>query len=103
MDLLPERKDVLSSCSLIGGKVVATYIVDAKSKVEVYDLNGEKVSDIEFPTLGTMGGISGSMNDSIAFYNFSSFTVPSVVYKYNIEKNQSTEFFKPEINFDFNN
>lgn len=101
-DLLPERKDVLSNCTLIGGKVVATYIVDAKSKVEVYNLDGNKISDIEFPTLGTIGGISGSINDSIAFYNFSSFTVPSVVYKYNIEKNQSTEFFKPEINFNFN-
>ncbi len=102
-DLLPERKDVLSNCSLIGGKVVASYIVDAKSKVEVYNLSGEKLSDIEFPTLGTMGSISGSMNDSIAFYNFSSFTVPSVVYKYNIETNQSLEFFKPEINFNFDN
>lgn len=100
-DLLPERKDVLSSCALIGGKVVANYVVDARSKVEVYSLDGEKLSDIEFPTLGTMGDISGSINDSIAFYNFSSFTVPSVVYKYNIEKNQSTEFFKPEINFNF--
>ena len=102
-DLLPERKDVLSSCALIGGKVVANYIVDAKSKVEVYTLEGEKVSDIEFPTLGTMGGISGSINDTVAFYNFSSFTVPSVVYKYNIETNHSSEFFKPEINFDFSN
>lgn len=100
-DLLPERKDVLSNCSLIGGKVVASYIVDAKSKMEVYDLDGNKTFDIEFPVPGTMNGISGSINDSIAFYNFSSFTVPSVIYKYNIEKNQSTVFFKPGINFNF--
>jgi len=100
-DILPERKDVLSNCALIGGKVVANYIVDAKSKVEVYSLEGEKLSDIELPTLGTIGGISGSMDDSIAFYNFSSFTVPSVVYKYNVETNKSTELFKPDINFNF--
>lgn len=100
-DILPERKDVLSSCDLVGGKVVANYIVDAKSKVEIYNLEGEKLSDLELPTLGTVSGMSGSFSDSIAFYNFSSFTVPSVVYKYNVEKNQSTEFFKPDIKFNF--
>lgn len=100
-DILPERKDVLESCELIGGKIVANYIVDAKNKAEVYSMDGEKEYDIPFPTLGTFGGISGSMNDSIAFYNFNSFTVPSVIYKYNIATNRATEFFKPNINFDF--
>ena len=48
-----------------------------------------------------MSGLSGSPEDSIAFYSFSSFTVPSVIYRYNINTNTSTEFFRPDINFDF--
>jgi len=100
-DILPEKKEVLASCSLIGGKVVANYVEDAKSKVEVYDLNGEKVSQIDFPTIGKVNEINGSIDDSIAFYSFSSFTVPTVIYKYNINSNKAIEFFKPAINFNF--
>lgn len=100
-DILPEKKDVLESCYLIGGKIVANYIVDAKSKVEVYDINGEKVNQIDFPAHGKFNGINGDQNDSLAFYSFSSFTVPTVVYKYNINTNKSTEYFKPAINFNF--
>jgi len=101
-DILPEKKEVLASCYLIGGKVIANYIDNAKSKVEVYGLDGEKVNQIDFPTLGQFNGINGDQNDSIAFYSFSSFTVPTVVYKYNVNTNKSTEYFKPAINFNFN-
>jgi prolyl oligopeptidase len=100
-DILSEKKEVLTGCSLIGGKVVANYIDNAKSKVEVYSLEGEKVNQIDLPTLGTVNVINGSMSDSIAFYSFSSFTVPAAVYKYNVNNNKSTVFFKPVINFNF--
>jgi len=100
-DILPEKKEVLKSCNLIGGKIVANYIEDAKSKVEVYNLDGDKINQIELPTLGMFNQINGDINDSLAFYSFSSFTVPTTIYKYNINRNQSTEFFKPAINFNF--
>jgi len=100
-DILPEKKDVLESCYLIGGKIVANYIEDVKSKVEVYTIEGERVSQIEFPAPGKFNQINGDLNDSLAFYSFSSFTVPTIVYKYNINTNKSTEYFKPAIKFNF--
>ncbi|HPD95555.1 MAG: S9 family peptidase [Bacteroidales bacterium] len=102
-DILPERKDVLNNCQLIGGKIIANYTVDAKSKVEVYNLNGDKIDEIALPTLGTVSGFSGSFNDPEAFYNFTSFTFPSVIYRYDANSNKSEEFFKPQLDFDFNN
>jgi len=100
-DILPERKDVLTSCQLVGGKIIANYVVDAKSKAEVYTLSGEKTDEIHLPTIGTISGFSGSYSDTLAFYSFSSFTVPPAVYKFNVAKNESTEFFKPDIKFNF--
>lgn len=100
-DILPERKDVLKGCALINKKIIANYIVDAKSQAEVYNLDGSKITDIELPSLGTLSGISGDMNDSIAFYSFSSFTVPPTVVKYNVNTNTSTQFFSPNIDFKF--
>ncbi len=100
-DIIPEKKEVLENCTLIGDKIVASYIQDAKSKVEVYDINGEKVNNVDLPTLGVFNKINGSQQDSLAFYSFSSFTVPTTIYKYNVNTNKSTEFFKPAINFNF--
>jgi prolyl oligopeptidase (EC:3.4.21.26). Serine peptidase. MEROPS family S09A len=86
---------------LVGGKIIANYVVDAKSKAEVYTLSGEKTDEIHLPTIGTISGFSGSYSDTLAFYSFSSFTVPPAVYKFNVAKNESTEFFKPDIKFNF--
>jgi prolyl oligopeptidase len=101
-DILPERKDVLMGCTIVNNKIIANYIVDAKSQAEVYTLDGTKIADIELPTLGKISGVSGEINDSIAFYSFSSFTVPPTVIKYNVNTNTSTQFFSPNINFNFN-
>lgn len=100
-DILPERKDVLKSCVMVGDKIIANYIVDAKSKVEVYTINGEKVDDITLPTLGTVSHITGTLNDSIALLNFSSFTYPPTILKYNTVSGKLSTYFKPEMDFDF--
>jgi len=100
-DILPEKKEVLQNCYLSGGKIVAEYIDNAKSKVEVYTIGGEKLNQIEFPAIGSLKAFNGNFIDTIAFYSFSSFTVPSVVYKYNVNSNKSSEYFKPAINFSF--
>jgi prolyl oligopeptidase len=102
-DVIPEKKDVLENCVLAGGKIIATYIEDVKSKVEVYNLDGDKLHQISLPTLGTVSGISAHLNDKLAFYTFSSFTVPSVIYSFNTDTYESEVFFEPEIDFDFDN
>jgi prolyl oligopeptidase len=101
IDVIPEKKDVLENCVLAGGKIIASYIEDVKSKVEVYNLLGDKLHQLKLPTLGTIGGISSSLKDNSAFYTFTSFTVPSVIYKFDVDTYQAEEFFKPQIDFDF--
>jgi prolyl oligopeptidase len=100
-DVIPERKEVLENCVFADGKIIASYIEDAKSKAEVYNLEGEKLHQIQFPVPGTIAGISAKIDQKNAFYVFTSFTVPSVVFKYDVANNVSEEFFKPDIKFNF--
>ncbi len=100
-DVLPESKDVLESCVMAGGKIIATYIEDVKSRVEIYNLNGDKLHQIKLPTLGTVAGVSSSYKEKMAFFTFTSFTVPSVVYSFDTETYEMKEHFRPRINFDF--
>jgi len=101
VDIIPEKDDVLESVSLAGGNIIAKYIKDAQSKAQVYDLTGKLLHDMQLPGIGTMGSFQGNFDSDTAFYSFTSFTIPTVIYRYIISSNASEVFFKPTINIDF--
>jgi len=41
--VIPEAKEALDGVSLIGGKLIASYLVDAKNEVRVYGLGGKRL------------------------------------------------------------
>jgi len=98
--LIPEQEEVLEGISLAGGKIVAVYMKDASSKAYIFDMNGNKLDDLNLPGIGTLAGFNGEKDDNIAFYGFTSFTFPSTIFKYDIDKNESTIYRNPEIDFD---
>ena len=98
--LLPEQEEVLEGIRLVGGKRVAEYIKDAASVAYIYDMDGNKIGDLNLPGIGTMSGFNGEKDENIAFYGFTSFTFPSTVYKYDISQNQSSIYRAPQIDFD---
>ncbi|MDA3954928.1 MAG: prolyl oligopeptidase family serine peptidase [Bacteroidales bacterium] len=99
IDVLPEKKEVLQKCALAGDKIIASYMQDAKTKLEVYNIKGGYLYDIELPTLGSVSDINSSVNSNEAFYTFSSFTVASTIFKYDVENNLSEIYFEPQIDF----
>ena len=101
IDIIPEKRDVLISCELSGGKIVASYLKDARTKLEIYDIKGDYISDIELPTIGKVDQINGLFSDNNLFFTFSSFTMPSTVYLYDMNGNSLKPFFEPKIDFDF--
>lgn len=100
VDVIPEKQEVLKDVSLVGGKIVASYLKDAHSHVEVYSLKGEFENTIDFPILGTVNGFSGKLTDEFTFYTITSFTTPSTVYKYNVAENKSELYQESQIDFD---
>ncbi|MGQ1910161.1 prolyl oligopeptidase family serine peptidase [Marinifilum sp. RC60d5] len=101
--LIPEKDNVLSGVKLAGGKIVASYMKDAYSKIEILNLDGTFKSDVELPGIGTAGSFSGKKDENIAFYSFESFTTPDIAYKYDFTSGKSEIFYQPEINFNPDN
>ncbi len=98
-EIIPENEHVLRSISLIGGKIVSTYLMDANSRAFIHNMNGRREAEIELPSLGSLGGFSGKKDDNIAFFSFTSFTFPSTVYKFDISTNTYESYFAPEVDF----
>lgn len=100
-DLIPEKEDmVLQGISILSGKIIAQYMKDAHTKVEVYNLQGEFLYELNIPILGTVSGFSGETTDTLTFYSVTSYTNPSIIYKYNVLNNTSEEYLRSQIDFD---
>lgn len=102
IDVLPENEQlVLTSVSMTGSKLFATYKEDVADKVLVYNLEGEFENEIELPAKGSVGGFGGeARRANETFFSFTSFTYPSVNYKYDIDSKEVTEVSKPNVDFD---
>lgn len=101
-DILPEKKEVLDGVTTVGGKLFAVYTKDVSHRVFVYDLDGKNEHEIKLPVLGKVEGFSGEKQDKFTFFTVTSFTYPSVVYKYDIAARTFSEYQKTEIDFDPN-
>ena len=99
-EILPEKDEVLQGVKIAGNHIVAEYMKDASSKAYVHDMDGKFIDNLSLPGIGTMSGFNGEKDENIAFYGFTSFTFPSTIYKYDIEKNKSTVYRSPAIDFD---
>lgn len=98
-DILPEKNDVLESVTICNNLLVAKYMKDVQSRLEVYDLDGNFKHEIKLPGVGIVGGFNAKRNEAIAFFSFSTFTAPTSIYKYDIDKNEVSLYKKPEIKF----
>ncbi len=98
--VIPESEQTLDGVSLVGGKLIVSYLVDAKSKIEVYGLDGTSLGDVELPGIGSADGFGGEPDQSETFYSFSSYNRPSTIYRYDVASGESTVWAQPEVSFD---
>ncbi|MBK9119556.1 MAG: S9 family peptidase [Phycisphaerales bacterium] len=99
-ELIAEAADTLQGVSAVGGHFVAEYLQDAKSRVVVFDRTGQRVRDVDLPTLGTTGGFGGKWDDAETFFVFTSFVVPPRIYRYDVTTGERTLFREPKVAFD---
>jgi prolyl oligopeptidase len=98
--IIPEGKDTIQGASVVNRQLIVTYMKDASSMVEIFDLNGKKVRSVGLPGVGSVGGFGGEMKDTETFYAFTSFTRPSTIYRYDMVKGESKVFRAPKLKFD---
>ncbi len=82
-EIVAERPEgVLRSVAPIGGKLFVHYLENVQSRIKVVDLAGKDLGAIEFDTIGSVGSLRGDWGREEAFYTFSSFHVPSTIFRY---------------------
>jgi prolyl oligopeptidase len=102
-DIIPEKPEKLESSSTLGGKLFASYLKDASTRIYQYNTDGTLEHEVPLPAIGSASGIGGWNSDNIAFYDFSSFTYPMCIYKYDVTTGKSEVFRKTTPKADIDN
>ena len=99
-EIIPEAAETLRSVGLLNNRFVTNYLKDARSQINIYDLDGTLVREVELPGIGSAGGFGGKRYDTETFYTFTSFTTPATIYRYDMETGESKLFRQPQVDFD---
>ncbi|HEX2692380.1 MAG TPA: prolyl oligopeptidase family serine peptidase [Kofleriaceae bacterium] len=99
-EIVPEGPNAIQGTSLVGHQLVVTTLEDAHHAVAAYDLHGKKLREVALPGIGSANGFGGGPDDKETFYQFSGFTVPGSVYRYNLATGESTLWKSPSVPFD---
>ncbi len=97
VEIVAEDEAVLTSAALLGGRMLATYLVDAKTEVRRFKPDGAPDGMVELPGIGSAGGFRGKGADNEAFFLFTSFNTPITVYRYDVAAGSHEVWADPQL------
>jgi prolyl oligopeptidase len=96
VEIVAEDEAVLTNAALLGGRLLTTYLVDAKTEVRRFAMDGTPDGIVKLPGVGSAGGFQGNEDDNEAFFIFSSFDTPMTVFRYDVAANRSEVWAEPK-------
>ena len=102
-EIIPQSEETLEGISVLGGRtrttsgatsgtpggtLAALYLKDASSRVRLFDRDGKPLGELPLPTLGTAVGLSGQHRGSELFFGFSSYLVPTQVFRHDLNQGE---------------
>jgi prolyl oligopeptidase len=99
-EVVPEGKAPIEYLTPAGGRLFVNYLDNVVSRVKVLEPDGRHVRDITFSALGTVTPAFGRWESDEAFYLFSSYHVPSTVYRYHISSGRQAEWERLKVPVD---
>lgn len=100
VELIAEQPDALVAVTRVGNALLCNHLRDAHSAVLVRDLDGKQVRQMSLPGIGTVGGLGGRPQDTDTFMSFTSFTVPTALYRYEVATDRLEMWRAPSVAVD---
>lgn len=101
--IVPEfSESLLLKTMLFNDRIVTIYQSNQHPILAVYSYTGKMLYNLEFPVATSISGFEGNPNDEDLLFRFGSYTIPPVLYKFNLKtfKRKLTE--QTAVTFDFN-
>jgi prolyl oligopeptidase len=99
-EIVPEAAETVRGIGMVNNQFVVSYLKDAQSLIKLFAEDGTFVREVELPGIGSAGGFGGKRSDTETFYSFTSFTVPGMIYRYDLKTGTSALYRQPKVDFD---
>jgi prolyl oligopeptidase len=99
-EVVPEDAATLQGASIVGSRLILRYLVDAKSEVRTFTLDGRPTGNVRLAGIGSAGGFRGDQSSGETFFSFTSFTQPAAIYRYDSATGRTAPFAQPRLAFD---
>lgn len=96
---LPERNDLLENVAFCGGKILASYLVDVSSHLQLFSMDGSLEKEIPLPEFSKLNELHAERPDTFFTYSVVQFTSPQKNYSYRIKSGQTQELFRSQMSF----
>lgn len=100
--LIGENDAAIEHVVIVGEHIVVAYLVDAKTELRRFTLDGRPDGAIELPGIGS-AGVRGISTDDEAFIAFTSFNAPLTIYRYEVASGDRTIWAAPQVKHDLSN
>ena len=96
-ELVPQQDIALDGANFVGGKIIATYVKDARGIARIFDHNGAPLGEVGSPVLGTIGGFGGNGKDTETFFAYTDYLTPGRVLRLDIGTQAVSTWREPKI------
>lgn len=98
--ILPESRHKLDGVTMVNEMLIANYLADAQSMVELYTRDGASIGRLDLPAIGTVDGFGGRREERETFFRFANFTTPGTIYRLDLGTRRWEVYRQPKLTFD---
>jgi prolyl oligopeptidase len=91
--LVAEREALLQLADTASGRLIISWLADARSQVTVHDEDGRQTGTIELPGMGTVDSLSASDDSSLVHLGFTSYTTAGRVLAHDLATGSTETVF----------
>lgn len=92
-EVVAERQDAtLDGMAIVGGRLALDYLENASSALQLRELDGKLVRDVQLPGIGSASNLVGRPDEDEAYFSFTSFTQPMQIFRTSV-KDGGAELF----------
>lgn len=99
-EVVPADEATLEGAALFKNRLVAKYLKDVVTEVRTFNHQGQGGEVVALPGIGTASGFSGRQTDTETFFSFTSYLMPSSIFRLDLESNDVQLIRQPEVAFD---
>jgi len=96
-NVVPQSDIALDNSSYIGGRIVASYVKDARSLVRVFGTDGKALADVPLPGMGRAQGFDGDGTSPETFFAYTDFLTPTGILRYDVRTSAASVWRQPKL------